>query len=494
MKNMFNRIYAQIRTFMRNHPWWSIIIALACILVLVIFLGRKKNTPDELVAVAKHNLVEEVSATGNVKPLSDLDLSFRSGGQVASIPVAVGDSVYAGESLASLLNGDLVAAVKQAKAGLAIALAKLVDMQNGTRPEELAIAANTLANSITSAYTTSDDAIRNDIDQMFTNPTGVSPQVVFSVNNFQLKTDINNARMTIEGLLHAWKQNPATSTAAALASVDTIQGFLDNLALALSTASSDTTTTQTTLATYKASVSGARLALAAARSSITSAQANYDLDRAGNTPASINAQEAAVEEAQANVDAAQAELAKSVIVSPIAGVVTNIVPSVGQTLAAGAPAISVISYGRYDVESFVPEADIAKVAIGDMATTTLDAYGSETFFFASVVKIDPAETVIEGVPTYKVTLAFATSSDARIRSGMTANLSIRTDQKQGVLAVPSRSVYTLDNIKYVDRVDPANKKATIRTEVTTGIRGEDGYVEIRSGLKEGDTIKATPAV
>ena len=52
----------------------------------------------------------------------------------------------------------------------------------------------------------------------------------------------------------------------------------------------------------------------------------------------------------------------------------------------------------------MPEADIAKVAIGDLASSTLDAYGSYVDFPAQVTMIDPAETVIEGVPTYKVTL------------------------------------------------------------------------------------------
>ena len=72
-----------------------------------------------------------------------------------------------------------------------------------------------------------------------------------------------------------------------------------------------------------------------ARSNITTAAANYNLELAGNTPDSIAAQEAAVEQAQANIDAAQAQLDKSIIYSPIDGVITNVNAKVGETMQSG---------------------------------------------------------------------------------------------------------------------------------------------------------------
>ena len=231
-----------------------------------------------------------------------------------------------------------------------------------------------------------------------------------------------------------------------------------------------------------------------ALSSLNIANSQLTLIKTGATNYQLQAEEATVEQAQANVDSAKAKLAKSIIVSPIKGVITNINAKVGQTIQSGVMAISVISYGEYDVESFVPEADIAKIKIGNIATTTLDAYGSDTFFETQVVKIDPGETVIENVPTYKVTLKFASSSDNRIKSGMTSNLDILTGQKADVLAVPSRSVYSIDSQKYVKLVDLKNPKNIIETKIETGMRGVDGYVEIISGLKVGDKIVASPNI
>ncbi len=485
---MLKKIFSTIKNWVLKNKWWTTLIIFVVIIILFVFLGGKENTTIEFVTVQKHNIIEEVNATGNIKPISDLDLSFETSGQVSRVAVSVGDKVYQGQYLASLSNADLSANVELAKAGLKVAQAKLTEMKSGTRPEELAVAENTLSDSITGSYTICDDAIRNDVDQMFDNPRTESAEIVIPMNDFQLKNNINKGRYAIESILNTWNKNPSVSSILALSYIDSIKTFLDKVALALSSLSANSSILQTTIDKYKTAISTARAAIDLARSNITSAKANYDLKFAGNTLESIAGQEATVEQAEANVNVAEANLSKSIIVSPINGVITNVTAKAGQTMQSGISAISIISYGKYDIESYIPEADISKIKIGDTATTTLDAYGSGVFFETSVVKIAPAETVISGVPTYKVTLKFASSSDSRIKSGMTANLDILTAQKNNVLAIPSRHIYTIDNLKYVKLIDPEDSQKTIETKIETGARGIDGYIEIISGLKEGDVV------
>lgn len=188
--------------------------------------------------------------------------------------------------------------------------------------------------------------------------------------------------------------------------------------------------TQTQIDSWKADVSTARTSIDLAISALIDTQNQYktavlNLDTVQND---YSVQEVNVEQAQASVASAEAELAKSIVKSPINGVITNIDAKVGEIVPANKNIISVISYGDYEVEAFVPEADISKVKIGNSAKTTLDAYGDSIYFDTKVIKIDPAATVIDGVPTYKVTFRFI-SMDQRIKSGMTANLNILTSEK-----------------------------------------------------------------
>ena len=522
------KIFFGILNFIKKNKWWTVVIVIVILVLFVLIFSGKKSTTADSITVARHDIVEVVSSTGNVKPLSDLDLSFETSGQVAHVYVSVGDKVHQGQYLASLSNADLIASVDQAKAGLKIAQANLSSLQNGATPSQIAVnesqvekatsdlndAKSALINSLKDSYNKSDDAIRNYADQMFTNARSQSPTLQFQTDQ-QLQNNIISERFDIENILISWGISASSLTmdsdfesAVNLANknLNTMQTFLENLAFAVNKLTPSSILSQTTITLWKANISTARTNISvsinnlssmdnqyqSAISSLNIANSQLSLIKTGATADQLQAQEAMVEQAQANVDSAQAKLSKSIITSPINGVISNVNAKIGQIMQPGLLAVSVISYGEYDVESYVPEADIAKIKVGDIATTTLDAYGSDTFFETSVIKIDPAETVIENVPTYKVTLKFASSSDERIKSGMTANLDILTGQKNGALAVPSRSVYSVDVLKYVKLLSGDDLTTITETQVETGMRGVDGYVEIVSGLKEGDKILASP--
>ena len=517
-----------MKNFIQKNKWWTLLISLIVIAVIYFIFFNKKSTVVESVVVEKRSVLEVVSATGNVKPISDLDFSFERSGQVSLVSVSVGDKVSKGQHLASLSNNDLLAAVEQAKAGLKIAEANLSSLKNGSTPEQIAVnesqvekaksdlfnAQISLSNSIKDAYTKSDDSIRNYIDLMFNNPRTENPTLLFQTD-FQLQNDIINQRVIIENLLATLNisilnSDNSLSTdqilAVANSTLSNIQIFLQNLAYAVNKLSTSPTVSQTTLTLWKTNVSTSRTNIDLAMSALSSASSQYQsasallkiansqltLIKTGATSDQLKAQEALVEQAKANLDVARANLSKSIITSPISGVITKVDVKVGQTIQPGIVAVSIISYGQYNIESFVPEADIAKIKIGNKATTTLDAYGSDTFFETVVTKIDPGETVIENVPTYKVTLEFINPSDVRIKSGMTANLDILTKQKDNVLVLSPRSIYSIDNEKFVRKIDLNDPKNSIETKIEIGVRGVDGYIEIVSGLKEGDKVLASP--
>ncbi|MBU4350946.1 efflux RND transporter periplasmic adaptor subunit [Patescibacteria group bacterium] len=232
--------------------------------------------------------------------------------------------------------------------------------------------------------------------------------------------------------------------------------------------------------------------LAVAEASVTSAQNSYNsaldqlaIKEAGATQNQLLIQQSLVDAAFAAVQNIKSQLAKTMIFSPINGIVTKLEVEVGESVSPNMVVLSIMSASEFEIESRVAEVDIAKIKIGDSANVTLDAYGSDVVFKAKVVKVDPAETIIEGLSTYKVTLQFVDKDD-RLRSGMTADIDILTAEKQEVILIPQRAVFTENGDKFVRILKKGNEVEAIK--VKTGLRGSNGEIEIIEGLNEGDKV------
>ncbi|HTY40057.1 MAG TPA: efflux RND transporter periplasmic adaptor subunit, partial [Candidatus Paceibacterota bacterium] len=223
---------------------------------------------------------------------------------------------------------------------------------------------------------------------------------------------------------------------------------------------------------------------------LETARGQLNLMLAGSDPQQIAAQAAQVAQAKASVQITLAQIAKSVIRSPIDGTVTKQDAKLGEIAAPNVPLVSVISSDALEIEANIPEADIAKVAIGNTADITFDAFGESVKFSGHVTAIDPAETVIEGVPTYKTTLLLD-STDPRIKPGLTANLDILTNKLENVLMIPQRAIAYRGDKKVVLIPHPGSKTPEER-EITTGVRGSDTYIQVLTGLSEGEQIEPSP--
>jgi len=263
-------------------------------------------------------------------------------------------------------------------------------------------------------------------------------------------------------------------------------------------------------------ISSAEIAVNTAKNTLDSANSNLKLKKAGYSSDQIKAQQAQVEQAKANLMSQKAligqayanaqyyvtQIEKTELKAPIPGVITRREYKVGEIvfptssiLEAQKPVVTIMSENDFEIETNIAEVDIAKVKINDPATVTLDAYGNNVEFKAHVIEIYPAETLIEGVPTYKTKLAFSEQSE-KIKSGMTANIDILTAESKGAIAIPQRAVISSDGNKTVriliETPDPKNPEKIIQTlkevSVKTGITGYDGWVEILEGVKEGDKV------
>jgi HlyD family secretion protein len=500
-----------------KRPLFIVGAIIALLVAWGIYSFIKGQQPVYTFAEAKiEDLSQEVSVTGKVKPVGSVDLAFDVSGRATTIGAQVGDRVTEGQLLIQLFNQDVRARLSEAEAGLKSQQARLDELKKGSRPEELQVyetkvasaqaaltdAQNNLEDKVRDSFTKADDAIRSKADKLFSNPKTNNPQFLYSLNNSQLKSDLEASRVGIEAILNSWSLTlalDASDSTLAENNISKVSTFLDKLALAISGLTPDSSITQATIDGYKADIFTARsnvnAAIAAlssadgvvkaAQSNLNLAQRELDLQKAGSTPEQISAQEAVVEQAQAGVDTNRALLSKTMLFSPIGGIVTKQEAKRGEIVSPGIIVVSVMSDKNFQIETNVPEADIAKISVNNTAKVTLDAYGDSVNFDAKVIKIDPAETVVEGVSTYKVTMEFI-KEDERVKSGMTANIDILTEQKNGVLSVPQRAVVDKSGSKFVKilQSDGNVKEVTVKT----GLKGSNGDIEVTDGLHAGDKV------
>ncbi|MFW0862263.1 MAG: efflux RND transporter periplasmic adaptor subunit [Candidatus Komeilibacteria bacterium] len=295
-----------------------------------------------------------------------------------------------------------------------------------------------------------------------------------------------------------------------------IAGLLVNSYLMLENSLTGSQFTQTELDTYKASIrtqqtnlDTALTSLQTAKSNLSSnivyyenqvriaednintkeeavqlAEAQLALKEAGPRDFEVSIYQARLQQAQATLQTALARLSDYIIRAPIDGTIVKVDKKVGEQASLADTIITIIGKSSYEIEVDIPESDIADVKVSDEAEITLDAYGSSLVFNGHISFIEPAETTISDVVYYKVRVAFDLPDQA-IKPGMTANVDVLIDQKEGVLAVPARAVFEVNNKQQI-KVLIDNEAVT--KEVVTGLKDDTGYIEIISGIELGDTI------
>ncbi len=198
--------------------------------------------------------------------------------------------------------------------------------------------------------------------------------------------------------------------------------------------------------------------------------------------------EAQVRQAESNLESIHNQIENSIIRAPIDGVITRVEYKKGEQVSMTKSVIYMLSESKLEIEVDISESDITKIKNGDTVEISLDALSSDQKLYGTVYDVDPAETIIQDVTYYKTQIAFDIPEEINqeIKPGMTANVIIKTKEKENVLMIPSRAIIDKNGdgqfIKILENNTP--KEISIKT----GIYGDNGMVEIISGLKEGDQI------
>ena len=225
----------------------------------------------------------------------------------------------------------------------------------------------------------------------------------------------------------------------------------------------------------------------------------------------LDARQQALQIAQAQLAQSQQSLSKTVITSPLDGMVTSLPVKVGETVItgtniAGDTLMDIADPSEVLADVQVDEADIANVKLGEDAN--IDAvsfpdrtlHGKVQFVASSVTDSSSATTTTSGSQgrTFEVKIAITDKDVGLLKPGMSARAEIFTQSTPDTLAVPVQAIlYDTDTGSksleptsgaYVYTVDDGKAK---KTPVTTGV-SSDTYQAVTTGLKKGDTVVSGP--
>ncbi len=273
-----------------------------------------------------------------------------------------------------------------------------------------------------------------------------------------------------------------TSTADALADkVSTLQSQVKDAQYALEKAQKSST----------GSVDSAEQKLQSTLADGQSAESTYNL-----TAAQLSQ---AVETQQSNYDTLKSQLAdvesaingNGTITAPCDGIIVSVNYTDGSSVKADEAIVTIAKTSSVNMSISLSEDDITNVKIGQQAQITLSAYDDQTFdATVESISTSPARSGSASV-SYTVTAKMTGDNTEQVYNGMSGEVTLIQKQVKDAVYVPDQTV-TFDNgvsTVLVKKQDGTQQKTTVTTGFSNG-----RYVEILSGLQEGDTVLAESAV
>ncbi len=302
-----------------------------------------------------------------------------------------------------------------------------------------------------------------------------------------MKSTIDTERTAVNTDLSSLINHEQTIRATEIAAETAYDSAYHAYEAALSTYNEAVATQEMQVALAEASLETAEAQVAVQSASVNTANANLTYQEADPRAVDLAALQAAVNEANAALALAEEQYEKIKIVAPFDGQVTNVAYEIGETVSLGEPAAEMLALGEFQIVADVDEADVTKLALDDWVEVTFDALGEDQIFTGRLNKINPAKKSIDGVVYYEVTV-YLDEVSPLLRSGMSADITVFTEELEKALIVPSRSILTENMVKYVRVVENGQVR---QREVEVGVRGDGGETQILNGVQEGEEVVIT---
>ena len=341
---------------------------------------------------------------GEITSENEVTIKTEVSGEIVGVYTEVGEFVQAGRIIAEIENSSQRASVLSAEGAVESAEAALIKVQQGSRTEQLSIlelklhqasdlleeAKQSTINTLKSEFATVDDVVRNKIDQFISNPEGNNPQLSFTTTDSQLEIDVESGRFVLESILQEWSNildNVTTDSDLfnlfedAESNLAKMKSFLDDVALAVNSLTSNEDLSQTTIDTWKTAVLTARTNINTSVSDISTAKdnlnnkiASFDIAKkqqeegfAGGREEDVLVAEATLKQAQGALRQAQSGLEKTILRSPISGTINDINIEKGDFVSLFESAVVVSNSDALEVTAFITEDDKRNINTGAKA-------------------------------------------------------------------------------------------------------------------------------
>ena len=417
---------------------WSVVAVLILAVSALIFysLTKKKQPEYTLATVERGDIAQTVSVAGSLVDQREVNVDFETSGRVEDIFFKEGEKIAQGEILATLDDANLSLLRDQAEASLKKARAENEGSDESLRELE-----------------EEKDRAEEYLDQT----KKLNDQKLDEADKA-----ISNAEDYYDDVKDYYEENKTAQNKITLTSAEN--------------------SVKSAKEAKKTLEQQSELSEVSAENSLKAIESRIETFEADS---SEDSRDAILENAKKSLELAETNLKKSSLISPVNGTIATLDFKKGEVWGATAGHFAKIIGSDLMIEARVPESDVSKLKRGAEAEFTLDSLSENEKFKARVVEISPSGTNVQDVISYKTTF-MAENMDDRFKPEMTVNLDILTDKKTGVLKIPLRAVKMDGELKYVEILSAENKPE--RREITTGLEGDEGLVEIKSGLSEGEKV------
>jgi HlyD family secretion protein len=229
----------------------------------------------------------------------------------------------------------------------------------------------------------------------------------------------------------------------------------------------------------QAALDDAQRAADVASSQVASAQAQAQSNTQGGSDSALA--QAALAQAVAGQQFASAKLAQGQVLAPSRGVLISRDVEVGDIVQPGKALMVLAASGQTQVVVQIDEKNLSKIAVGQKALGSADAFASQRFD-AVVAYINPGVDAARGSVEVKLAVA---QPPAYLRQDMTVSIDIETARREAAVVVPTSTLE--DAASDTPWVLVVREKRAVKQFVTLGLRGDD-RVEVLGGITAGEGV------